>query len=193
MTRLGLCCAAILVWACALDRDGSFEAPPGTGGAATAASSTASATNVATVGTGGAAPTCGNGSLEGDEACDDGDAMAGDGCDAACAIEAGWDCSGMPSSCQPIPPTEVSVAQSLPIVDDGYDGNPTSMTCHDLVVTTPYASIQEIRVTVGITHNSIGDLVIKLVSPTNKVMTLLNRPGMNEPDDLGADCSSPPC
>ena len=193
MTRAGVCWMAVLLWACALDREGSLEASPGTGGAATVVSSTATATDAATVGTGGAAPTCGNGSLEGTEACDDGNAMAGDGCDAGCAIEKGWDCSGMPSSCAPIAPTEVTVAQSLPITDDGYDGNPTSMTCHILTVTTPYTSIQEIRVTLGISHNSIGDLVIKLVSPTNEVTTLLNRPGMNEPDDLGADCANPTC
>jgi MYXO-CTERM domain-containing protein len=45
---------------------------------------------------------CGDGRVEGTEACDDGDTMAGDGCDAACDIETGWDCVGSPSVCTPI-------------------------------------------------------------------------------------------
>jgi len=39
-------------------------------------------------GAGGAAPACGNGILEGPEACDDGNLDAGDGCDGSCAYEA---------------------------------------------------------------------------------------------------------
>lgn len=33
------------------------------------------------------------------EACDDGNSFDGDGCSKTCAIEAGWQCSGTPSSC----------------------------------------------------------------------------------------------
>ena len=43
--------------------------------------------------------TCGDGIVLPTEACDDGDAAAGDGCDASCAIEAGWECSGQPTAC----------------------------------------------------------------------------------------------
>jgi cysteine-rich repeat protein len=42
---------------------------------------------------------CGNGRLEGLEACDDGDTTAGDGCDAACSVEPGYICTGQPSVC----------------------------------------------------------------------------------------------
>jgi cysteine-rich repeat protein len=45
---------------------------------------------------------CGDGVLEGGEACDDGNGASGDGCSAACAIETGWSCSGAPSACAPI-------------------------------------------------------------------------------------------
>ncbi len=46
---------------------------------------------------------CGNGYVEGDEACDDGGLAAGDGCDAACAVEEGWICDdASPSGCEPI-------------------------------------------------------------------------------------------
>ena len=43
--------------------------------------------------------TCGNGTLEGTEQCDDGGVSGGDGCDQTCNVESGWLCSGEPSSC----------------------------------------------------------------------------------------------
>ncbi len=45
--------------------------------------------------------TCGDGKLEANEACDDGDATGSDGCSAACDVETGWSCSGTPSVCGP--------------------------------------------------------------------------------------------
>jgi cysteine-rich repeat protein len=42
---------------------------------------------------------CGDGAIAESEACDDGDADPGDGCDAACAIEKGYTCAGEPSVC----------------------------------------------------------------------------------------------
>lgn len=44
-------------------------------------------------------PVCGNGSIESGEACDDSNALSGDGCSSACAVESGFSCSGTPSSC----------------------------------------------------------------------------------------------
>lgn len=44
-------------------------------------------------------PKCGDGVVNGLEACDDHDALSGDGCSAACAVEVGWTCSGEPSVC----------------------------------------------------------------------------------------------
>lgn len=49
-------------------------------------------------GQGGSAP-CGNGVLDDVEACDDGNATAGDGCSDACAVEPGYACAGEPSVC----------------------------------------------------------------------------------------------
>ncbi len=46
------------------------------------------------------APVCGNGVIEGAEACDDGNTDDGDGCSALCEIEAGWVCVGEPSECE---------------------------------------------------------------------------------------------
>src|SRR5229473_772415 len=42
---------------------------------------------------------CGDGVVQGSEACDDGDITNGDGCSATCAIEAGYACCGEPSGC----------------------------------------------------------------------------------------------
>lgn len=44
---------------------------------------------------------CGNGVLDGDEACDDGGLVDGDGCSAICAVESGYVCAGQPSVCAP--------------------------------------------------------------------------------------------
>ncbi len=50
------------------------------------------------------APACGNGRIEGEEACDDGNATSGDGCSLHCAIESKWHCFGRPSACTTIQP-----------------------------------------------------------------------------------------
>ncbi len=44
-------------------------------------------------------PICGDGVVGTGEACDDGDTDSGDGCSSACAVEAGWLCTGAPSVC----------------------------------------------------------------------------------------------
>lgn len=45
------------------------------------------------------AQVCGDGVIEGAEACDDDNTSAGDGCDASCAVEAGYKCVNEPSRC----------------------------------------------------------------------------------------------
>lgn len=42
---------------------------------------------------------CGDGQATGPEACDDANLQAGDGCDASCQIEYGFQCAGTPSTC----------------------------------------------------------------------------------------------
>ncbi|MFH2006136.1 MAG: DUF4215 domain-containing protein [bacterium] len=42
---------------------------------------------------------CGDGIVSAGEACDDGNTTTGDGCNALCQVESGWECSGSPSSC----------------------------------------------------------------------------------------------
>ncbi|HEY5920588.1 MAG TPA: EGF domain-containing protein, partial [Kofleriaceae bacterium] len=45
---------------------------------------------------------CGDGQVDGDEACDDGASTADDGCSASCRVEAGYTCTGSPSTCSDI-------------------------------------------------------------------------------------------
>ena len=45
---------------------------------------------------------CGNGKLEGLEACDDGGTMPNDGCNGQCQVETFYRCKGVPSVCKPI-------------------------------------------------------------------------------------------
>jgi len=42
---------------------------------------------------------CGDGIIVGTEACDDDDTDDGDGCSATCTVEAGYECTGAPSTC----------------------------------------------------------------------------------------------
>ena len=46
---------------------------------------------------------CGGGTLDSGEECDDGNAAAGDGCDANCRVERCYGCIGSPSVCSPLP------------------------------------------------------------------------------------------
>src|SRR5687767_9009917 len=46
-----------------------------------------------------AKPTCGNSVKDTDETCDDGNALAGDGCSATCTIEPGYKCVTLGASC----------------------------------------------------------------------------------------------
>lgn len=50
---------------------------------------------------------CGDGVVDSGEACDDGNLTPGDGCEANCAVTAGWVCIGAPSFCRPANETAV--------------------------------------------------------------------------------------
>jgi cysteine-rich repeat protein len=69
------------------DLGGGGEGGGGEGGSGIAGSSGSSGA------TGGAPGACGDGALDGAEACDDANTRDGDGCSAACAVEAGWACA----------------------------------------------------------------------------------------------------
>ncbi|MEN8164445.1 MAG: proprotein convertase P-domain-containing protein [Acidobacteriota bacterium] len=72
------------------------------------------------------------------------------------------------------------------IPDDAYDGTIGSMVCLDVAGVD--TTITDLNVEVGITHTWVGDLVIKLVSPSAEVLTLMSRPGFDEGVDDGSGC-----
>jgi cysteine-rich repeat protein len=65
-----------------INHGGSGNAPPSEGGAPSAA------------------PACGDGVVDEGEACDDGARADRDGCNSACELEPGYECSGEPSACR---------------------------------------------------------------------------------------------
>lgn len=83
------------------------------------------------------------------------------------------------------PPGEVTAGCSA-IVDDAYDGSIGSMTC--LTVPGPVGAIEDLNVEMSFSHTWVGDLTIKLVSPSAEVLTLMSRPGLAEPADDGTSC-----
>ncbi len=64
-------------------------------------------------------------------------------------------------------------------MDIDTDSDPHSATCEARIVT--------LAVTVGITHDWIGHLTLKLWSPTGTLMTLMSRPGFQETRDDGSE------
>jgi len=72
------------------------------------------------------------------------------------------------------------------LVDNAYNGTLASMTC--LTVAGPNVVISDLNVQVTMTHTWVGDITLKLVSPSAQVLTLMSRPGLAEAADDGTDC-----
>ncbi|MCP5468137.1 MAG: DUF4215 domain-containing protein [Deltaproteobacteria bacterium] len=112
------------------------------------------------------------------EECDDGNIIDGDGCSADCKVE-----------------TEAATfsnnAIALALQDDNYDGTLDSMVCGNIEVTASEAfanSVYGVELQVGIVHSWVGDITIKVVSPSGTVFTALSRPGLGEAADDGDGC-----
>ena len=73
-----------------------------------------------------------------------------------------------------------------PIVDDAYDGTLGSMTC--LTSTVAAGDVEDVEVDIAMNHTWVGDLTIKVVSPSGTVNTLMSRPGFAEAADDGTGC-----
>ena len=80
---------------------------------------------------------------------------------------------------------------NLGIPDDGYMGTLASMASDTINASAlPVGHVvTDITVEMAINHSWIGDLTVKLRSPDQTVLTILNRPASTAPDD-GTD--SPP-
>jgi cysteine-rich repeat protein len=97
--------------------------PDATGGFETLFTPTPGAMNVPN------AETCGNGTLDAEETCDDGGTAAGDGCGPTCEVEQGYACEGAPSVCVTVCGDGVVAGEEA--CDDGnlVDGDGCSSTC----------------------------------------------------------------
>jgi cysteine-rich repeat protein len=65
---------------------------------------------------------CGDGTIDPDEECDDGDTNNGDGCSASCSVEVGYTCSGEPSVCVPNPTVLWSTSHESGDVTSAWEG-----------------------------------------------------------------------
>lgn len=72
------------------------------------------------------------------------------------------------------------------IPDGDYDGTRESMAC--LSTPGPSTTIGDLNVEMVAAHTWVGDLVIKLYNPSMEVLTLMSRPGLDEPADDGSGC-----
>jgi len=64
-----------------------------------------------------------------------------------------------------------------------YNGSLATMFASSLTVADGAGPIESAELTVWMQHTFVGDLTIKLVSPTGTIVTVLNRPGSGAPDD----------
>ncbi|MDP7037796.1 MAG: hypothetical protein QGI45_01455 [Myxococcota bacterium] len=70
---------------------------------------------------------CGNGAVEGDEACDDENITDDDGCSALCAVELGYLCSGQPSVC--VLSCGDGIINGNDECEDTFEGNGSCQNC----------------------------------------------------------------
>lgn len=95
---------------------------------------------------------------------------------------------GDPDACDDLAQTEVLSAPKLymPIPDDAYDGTLDSMYCHAFTVAADGIDrIADVRLRLAIAHPFVGDLVIKVQVPDQRVLNVMTRPGFVEPLDNG--------
>ncbi len=134
------------------------------------------------------APVCGDGIVvaRAGEGCDDNNANPGDGCSATCQPEPGFCCDPSTGYCLEWRDFEV-VDAALAIPDGTYDGGLGSMACVEVEVGAPgicnHGLVHHVEVEVGIDHPRVGELTMKLVSPSGIVTTLVSVPGFAELED----------
>jgi cysteine-rich repeat protein len=197
---LAVSCATVVATGCILDRDGrgsglAAAGAGGDGGGGNDGGFAGSPGGAAGMGgseggSGGAPAICGDHLVDPGEACDDGNALAGDGCE-DCDIMNGFTCGDTPNTCVPIEQV-ITAGPGLGVVitdqADHYTGNLLTMDCVSLVHAGLLESrIEAVSVEVAIDHVYVGDLVLKLVSPAGSTLTLVNRPGAEEPVDAYAE------
>lgn len=85
-----------------------------------------------------------------------------------------------PARADTITSASTAAALNLAIPDDAYSGALATMTPSTITVTVAgnERSISGVDVTLSLDHTFVGDLTIKLKSPSGTIVTLLNRPGL---------------
>jgi len=99
---------------------------------------------------------CGNGTVQSGETCDDGNTVSGDGCSAACGVEAGYGCAGTPSLCTPV------CGDSTILAPEACDGGDTSNGdgCDSACATEQsFAEVEPNDTIAGADTNAAGGLV----------------------------------
>jgi hypothetical protein len=76
------------------------------------------------------------------------------------------------------------------VVDDGYDGSLASMSCCTITASDfgSGTTVDDVDVEVSVNSTWVGDLTIKVQSPTGTITTLQSRAGFAEPADDGGSC-----
>jgi cysteine-rich repeat protein len=122
-------------------------------------------------------PVCGDGVIDANEACDDGNTTASDGC-TACAVDGAYRCSGEPSVCVEAPAGDlcgnaiaVTASGTFPGTYDGFtnDYDPGDLGCtdtsepgNDIVYAVPLAAGQTVKAV--LTPGAGQDVAVYLVT-----------------------------
>lgn len=85
---------------------------------------------------------------------------------------------------EPSPPYVARGGTTIP--DDTYNGTLATMACVPVAVAA--GTVQSVVLDIGLTHTWIGDLTVKLQSPTGTTIGLMSRPGLAEAADDGTGC-----
>ena len=172
-----------MVAGCVLDREGrslfsedtvgatTGSGASGQGGGFTSNAASGSLGMTVSSSSAGAGPSavCGDGQLNDAESCDDGNVVGGDGCSAECQIENGWMCQGQPSECAE--PQTFSEDPTDKKVTKSYVGTIESMECFLFQMKIPETKLLKINATFDIETSKIGDVVIKIESPSKSTGT----------------------
>ncbi|MBA3549159.1 MAG: hypothetical protein H0T76_22025 [Nannocystis sp.] len=85
-----------------------------------------------------------------------------------------------------------AAALNLPVPDGAYDGTLGSMLCHEFNLgNDPVDGIEfygDVTLGVGLDHNWVGDLTLRVMNPMGKLLTVFNRPGGPVLPDDGTSC-----
>lgn len=114
-------------------------------------------------------------------------AGAGAGADGGALADAPDASPGAPDAATPVFTASISASGlGIEIPDDAYQGFQAGEACINTFINANKSALA-VRLFIGIEHSAVGDLTIRLVSPSNTNGALLNRPGYAEAADDGAN------